>query len=315
MKFPETVSKTFYLGVEGGATRSAALFTDKDLNILVEKSGKALNYHSLNKNIVKKNLEVLINPFKKRFNTGKVKAVFGLAGVDTLKDEMFYNKLIKSVLPKRVEFKILNDSKIALEAKCRGVKNRVVVIAGTGSNVYGENEKDESRRVIGWDRVLGDEGSGYYFGLRALQAAARSFDGRIEETELENLVLESEKTKSFEDFMPDFYEKLSGKESAKHYIASFAPLVDRAIEKGDREAIKIRNEGAKELAWGVYTVAKRLSFERIEFSVGIVGSQWKMPGLKEVFCGEVKKLCPNAKLSENNKPGVWGAVLLAQNMK
>lgn len=306
-------SKILYLGVEGGATKSAAVLTDENLNILEEKQGKALNYHSLNKNAVERNLKALIDTFKKRFEGSKLKAVFGLASVDTLKDEIFYNKLISSVLPKGVEFKVVNDTRIALEATCLGKKNRIIVIAGTGSNVYGENGKEHAN-AIGWD-LLGDEGSGYYFGLKALQAVAKAFDGRIEKTELTNLVLDSEKSKSFEDFLPLFFEKVMGEQGAKYYVGSFAPLVDRAVEKGDKEAIKIRDEGARELAFGVYTVAKKLGFDDKNFCLGLNGSQWKMPGLKEVFIEEVLKLCPKAEVSASDKSGVWGAILLAQNMK
>jgi len=59
-----------------------------------------------------------------------------------------------------------------------GGKPGVAAIAGTGSIAYGCKEQGFFR-VGGWGPQLGDEGSGYDLGRRALQTAARMSDGRI----------------------------------------------------------------------------------------------------------------------------------------
>ena len=59
-----------------------------------------------------------------------------------------------------------------------GGKPGVAAIAGTGSIAYGFTEQGFFR-VGGWGPQLGDEGSGYDLGRRALQTAARMADGRI----------------------------------------------------------------------------------------------------------------------------------------
>ena len=53
----------------------------------------------------------------------------------------------------------------------------VVSIAGTGAITY-ICSKDSFLRVSGWGPLLGDEGSGYDLGLRALKLACRMYDGR-----------------------------------------------------------------------------------------------------------------------------------------
>lgn len=58
-----------------------------------------------------------------------------------------------------------------------GGKPGVAAIAGTGSIAYGFTEQGFFR-VGGWGPQLGDEGSGYDLGRRALQTAARMADGR-----------------------------------------------------------------------------------------------------------------------------------------
>lgn len=61
-----------------------------------------------------------------------------------------------------------------------GTAPAIVVIAGTGSIAYGCSPQGFTR-VGGWGPLLGDEGSGYDLGRRALQTAARMADGRMEE--------------------------------------------------------------------------------------------------------------------------------------
>ncbi|OGZ58033.1 MAG: hypothetical protein A2827_01310 [Candidatus Spechtbacteria bacterium RIFCSPHIGHO2_01_FULL_43_30] len=306
--------ESLYLGVEGGATKSTAFLSDRNLNIIGENTGSALNYHSLKKDTIRKNLENLLNPLIEKSSGSKIKAVFGLAGVDSIQDEKFYSELIERILANDCVFKVVNDSKVAIEARCHGAKDRIVVIAGTGSNAYGENAAGDHFNTMWWDHIMGDEGSGYYFGLKALQSAARSFDGRIPKTELEDLVMKTESAKSIHDFYPVFYEKLSKSESPKAYVASFAPLIDRALEKRDEEAIRIRDDGARELALGASTVAKKLGFIGKEFCLGVVGSQWKMPGLFEAFQKEVLEKFPDARFSKSENPGAWGAMLMAQEL-
>ena len=47
---------------------------------------------------------------------------------------------------------------------------QVLVVSGTGSGCYGKSPAGEGVKVGGWGHVLGDKGSGYDIGLRALQA-------------------------------------------------------------------------------------------------------------------------------------------------
>ena len=53
----------------------------------------------------------------------------------------------------------------------------VITIAGTGAITY-ICSKEGYLRVGGWGPLLGDEGSGYDLGLRALKLACRMYDGR-----------------------------------------------------------------------------------------------------------------------------------------
>lgn len=62
-----------------------------------------------------------------------------------------------------------------------GPGDGIIAIAGTGSSVFARCQ-GEMRQVGGWGYLVGDEGSGYDLGRRAIIAALRDLDGRGEKT-------------------------------------------------------------------------------------------------------------------------------------
>ena len=64
----------------------------------------------------------------------------------------------------------------------------VVVIGGTGAVAYGRSADGREVKAGGWGYLMGDEGSGYDIGRRALQMAAQASDGRIEMTRLLHMI-------------------------------------------------------------------------------------------------------------------------------
>ena len=303
----------FYLGVEGGATKSTAILADGE-RILAQRTGKSLSYHNIGEAAVKKNLQTLLSPFLKKGSGTKLYAVLGFAGLDTKRDKEIYRKIVGSVLPKNSVFEVVNDAHIALEARCPGEQNRILVISGTGSTVLGQSKNKEAKS-IGWDFLFGDEGSGYEIGTKVLKSAIQSWDGRIQKTVLEDLVLKEAHCKTMEEFMPKIYHMFRNQPGAlKHSVADFGKIIDQALEQNDWRAREIRDEAVAGLLQGVRAVAQRLDIQDARFCIGLMGSVWKMPGLKEQFKKAVGKEFPLALFSEKQEPGAWGAVMLAKKL-
>ncbi len=307
-------TQKFYLGVEGGATKSRAILAD-ERRILAQRTGKSLSYHNIGSANIQKNLKDLLSPLLRKVGKRKLSALFGFAGLDTKQDKRTYQKIVRSILPKGSAFDVVNDAHIALEAKCPEEQNRILVISGTGSTVVGQSGNKEAKS-IGWDFILGDEGSGYEIGIKVLKSAVQSWDGRIAKTLLEDLVLEQTRCKSIEEFIPKIYRLFRHEtEIFKHYIASFAQIVDRGLAQNDWRAQEIKGETHEALLQGVHSVAQRLHIQNEKFCIGIVGSVWNMQGLSEEFQKEIKQQFPRAVFSEKEESGVWGAVLLAKKLK
>src|SRR5258708_6379904 len=70
---------------------------------------------------------------------------------------------------------VTTDLEIALEAAV-GLGPGVVLIAGTGSAAYGRNAAGETARAGGYGPWVGDEGSAFEIGRRAVTAVARTRD-------------------------------------------------------------------------------------------------------------------------------------------
>ena len=72
--------------------------------------------------------------------------------------------------------RIYNDCEIFLTA-CRPPS--MILVAGTGSIVFGMKKGGQIWRTGGWGHILSDEGSGFHIGLDVIQAAGNHLDGRI----------------------------------------------------------------------------------------------------------------------------------------
>ena len=125
--------KIFYLGVEGGATKSSAILTDERGIIRAKRVGKSSNYLVLGKTEAKKNLKGLLGPIIAKTSRGKICAVFGFAGLDTPSDAKVYETIIHPILPRFSVFRVVDDTKISLEVRCPDTTARIVAVSGTGS--------------------------------------------------------------------------------------------------------------------------------------------------------------------------------------
>src|SRR5690606_13440173 len=75
-------------------------------------------------------------------------------------------------------------------AGASGGQPGIVVIAGGGSIGYGIDEDGREAIAGGLGYLMGDEGSGWFLGIEALQAAAKAADRRGADTALLPMILD-----------------------------------------------------------------------------------------------------------------------------
>ncbi|MDO5377899.1 MAG: BadF/BadG/BcrA/BcrD ATPase family protein [Clostridia bacterium] len=129
------------------------------------------------------------------------------------------------------------------------------VIAGTGSNCYGVNERGESARASGWGACC-DEGSCRWIGNRLIQIFAKQADGRLPRTLLYDRFREHFHIQNDTHFVYTLNHEVMRSGSD---VAQLQRIVKALYDDGDPYAGMIYREAAKELALTLHAVAKKLN--------------------------------------------------------
>ncbi|MEM7826767.1 MAG: BadF/BadG/BcrA/BcrD ATPase family protein [Candidatus Aenigmatarchaeota archaeon] len=269
----------YFLGVDGGATKTRIAIADENEKLFLEAVGKGSNYRVLGLDEMEKNLYSLISLNRKRISY----ACFGLASIDSDKDkEIVYSKIKNGKIGKLLKCPIMvvNDVEIILPAI--KAENGVAVIGGTGSNFFAKNG---NKRAFagGLDYILADEGSAFDIGQKILKAAVRSADGRGEKTILEKMVLKKAGIKNIRQLKDIIHAK-----NMKSIVAGFAPLAEAAMKMGDKTAEGILKSAIKEYAAGINAVANRVGLKG-KYKIAIVGSVFNSKFLLDALKRKIKK--------------------------
>ena len=203
------------------------------------------------------------------------------------------------------DVKVVNDTLIAHHAAFHGGPG-VLVIAGTGSNVLGMNERGETARAGGWGPIISDEGSGFWIGRTAVAQATRAHDsGRS--TTLLHAVMKAWKLVTREEVVsmananppPDF--------------ASLLPEILRCADSGDTLAREILVSAASELAQLTRIVIRRLWPGPAEISVATTGGVFvHSPDIRQMFANSVRAERLEAKVNDTPVHPVLGALSIAR---
>jgi N-acetylglucosamine kinase-like BadF-type ATPase len=296
-----------FLGVDGGQSHTEAVVADEFGQILGFGLGGASNHAEIpggrerlrNAIIDSVGQAISASPHLRVSDSHFTSAHFGMTGGADYKEE-----IIREIIDAE-HFSIGHDAPTAL-ASGTGGKCGIVVISGTGSAIYGENERGEKARAGGLGYLFSDEGSGFWLSTQTIRLAIKSQDGVIENAGLERLVLDYFKVEKIRDLTTPFY---NGKVS-RDEIASFARVVHDEATKGNeilREQIKF---GANSLVENVKSVANRLQFVD-KFEVVGVGGMFQGELMQKFFIEYLAEKVPKANfIKPRFKPAV-GALLLA----
>jgi len=183
-----------------------------------------------------------------------------------------------------------------------GLNHGTVTAVGTGVVTLAVGPKKMSR-VDGWGNLIGDAGSAYWIGRAGLEAAMRSYDGRIQKTKLEGLL---------DGFShpEEAYIELQTNANRVSVIASFARAIIELAET-DATAREIINQAASELALSAVTAARTaglLDGPNPRFSWA--GNMMKADLLKNTFIESIRAAVPTASFHEPIAEPIDGVALL-----
>lgn len=259
----------YYLGVDGGGSNLRVIITDDALHPLAHwQTAQRVNPNVVGYDTARHALQEGIRHALSIANVPIAGVGLGVAGARGEAGKAWMRQTVAEVLPD-VHIAPASDNEIALVG-ANGAREGILILAGTGSIVFGANANGDTCEVGGWGYLMGDEGSGYWLGLQALRAFARHADG-IAGTSgvLYDGVMRALQLYEPLDLLAWLYADPTPKTSE---IAKLASVVLLAYEAQDPIAQTIIAEGAQELATLAQTVIRRLNMQeaKIAFAGGLL---------------------------------------------
>ncbi len=296
----------YVLGIDAGGTKTVCLLADQDGRIVGEGRGGGANLQSHGELEVEKVLHGVIDEAIGDRAIAPSALCLGLAGMDREHDE----DVVRSIL-RRLGFKtralIVNDALVALVAGAADEPG-IVLISGTGSIAYGVSPQGVAARAGGWGHVLGDEGSGYWIGRRALSAVMRAADGRGPATLLTPLVL-----RHFHVARPDLLvREIYDRGLQRQSVAAVGAVVEAARAGGDVVAAEILQDAAGELTAAARSVAEQLNMRGEAFPTVLAGGMFHaIPWLVGDVTRRLQEVTPRSTVARLAIEPAIGAVRLA----
>lgn len=298
----------YVIGIDGGGTKTLAYLGNLKGEIIATTSSGPSNYHSIGINRTKQSLTQIVKTLceYKDINIEDLEIVsLGLAGVDRPDDKEIVTKIIESIVPKS---KIMLHNDVVSElVGANGKGYGIITISGTGSISYGIDSKGKSVRSGGWGHIVGDEGSGYDIGRKALVSILRAYDKRDKETVLTEKVLDFLNLKSVNDIIGYVYNK----DITREHIAKIAPIVLSGANENDIASKNILNEAVDSLVEITETVINQLEFENtisLTYGGGILK---KNKYVQNRFIEAIKMKIDKVNVTQPQFDGAIGSLLIA----
>lgn len=284
------------------------LLADDQGAILAEARGGGANLQAHGELEVEKVLHHVMDTAIGSRDVRPVAICLGIAGVDRPQDAESVRGIMRRIGAKARTL-VVNDALVALVAGA-GAEDTpgVVIIAGTGSIAYGRDGSGRAARAGGWGYLLGDEGSGFWVGRRALSAIVRAADGRGPSTQLSELVMTRLQLVRPSDLIRETYYR----DLRRTAIAGLAPLVQQARDAGDAVAAEILNQAANELTAAAASVVSRLGMRGEVFPTILAGGIFKaVPWLADEVMRLMNEIAPRSESRVLEVEPAVGAVRLA----
>ncbi len=243
----------YVVAVDAGATSTRSILVDQDGNVVSQGRGGPANPTAITWEKALENIYKAISQVLEGFS-GKVELYvvsvpytgwgrYRRRYIEYLSNKLGTDKII-----------VLEDYKAAL-LSCNPLGEGIVYIMGTGSSCYGSYQ---GREVLlgAWGYLLGDVCSGYSVGRKGIIEALKYFEGRGGSRILYEYMVNQWATGSIYDIIDSIYNS----SSPKKLIASYAPYVVKAIEKGDQTAANVIEEEVRECLEIIGAAIKKIRY-------------------------------------------------------
>jgi N-acetylglucosamine kinase-like BadF-type ATPase len=294
------------LGIDAGGTKTTCRLADERGAVVADAHGPGANLHTAGELAVEKVLHDVMEGALRGRGIVPAAICLGIAGVDRTDEAQTVRALMRRIAHQS-RVLVVNDALVALEAAAPDQPG-IVIIAGTGSIVFGRNAQGEAARAGGWGHMIGDEGSGYWIGREALAAVMRAGDGRGPETGLTVEVLAHFGLADISRLPRIVYDR----EVPRKSVAALGALVQQVAQQGDAVAMGVLERGAEELVLAARSVATGLEMRGDAFTFHLAGGVFPaVPWLVGELTRRLVEVAPRCVVQVLTEEPAQGAVWLA----
>lgn len=301
----------FYTGVDSGGTKCEVLICDDKKNVIFCKACKGVHYSVTGAKVYSDIVSKLLNDSVRKAGLKLIDCkgiCLGIAGAREHKDRT----VLKNLLKRKTGIKnvlVTTDAMTALYGAFEG-REGIILISGTGSVLYGLSVKGSGKgitRIGGWGRIIGDEGSGYWIGRKALNLVTKEFDKKnLSETES---LLSAELRKKFGIGPKNVNEIIFRK---KFEIQELTPVVLKCAEQKCVTSRKIAEEAVDGLMYHIKTYL-RITNRKMPMHIAFIGSVIENKNIiSENLKKEILKLKILKVIRRKHSPS-FGAALIAMD--
>ena len=267
--FSETDFNPYFLGIDGGGTKTVFRLTNENGTIYKELYKGSSNPNDIGMENAIQLLREGITEVCEQIPYEAITLFAGISGGGMTGENA---SVLKRFFGEFGFYAFDNGSDLENLIALAGENTAVLVIMGTGFIVYVLNGA-KRKRIAGWGQFFDEGGSGYTIGKDVIIAALCETDGSGEKTVLSSL-LEKRVGESAESHLAEFYR------GGKRYIAEFASLAFEAAELGDSVALGILEKNMSFAAQKIRTAMREFTeTEQTKIPVFFAGGITKRRGL------------------------------------
>lgn len=249
----------FYLGVDGGGTKTSFLLIDETGKLLATTTTGTCHIHQVGFDGFEKVLRGGIEDVCRMAHITLPDITFSFLGVpaygENHKELLKMEQHVQNIFPSS-NFRCGNDVEAGWAGSLACAPG-INLILGTGAIALGVDKENSCSRSSGWGHICGDEGSAHWIAKKGIEIFSKEADGRLDKTPLYDVF----KNKLNLDLDFDLiYLILNDFKQDRGKVASLATLVYEAAMQEDPHAIEIFRQAAHECFLMVKAVCNGLNF-------------------------------------------------------
>ena len=296
----------YYIGIDGGGTKTAVCAANTGNTLLRYSETGASSWREDGASNVAKNLREAVNDLIGDDYNRIAGIVMGLPCYGESEEGDYALGLAIYEAFADIPICFTNDVEVGW-AGSMALEPGINIVAGTGSIAFGKDIHGKIARSGGWSEFFGDEGSCYWIGRKVMELFSKQSDGRMPKDGLYTTVCQEFKLQNDFSFIDLVHNEYAG---YRKQVAGLQLLAKKAALAGSPSARILYEEAVDELLLLVTSVRDKLDFNDRRLVVSYSGGLFKAGDLVlPDFSRKIEK--EGGSLSAPRFKPVEGALLLA----